>query len=74
MAKCLVGATGGGKVTVAGLSPDVLLTGSVAKVLQGTKEIVNIKGKLDVLLPVACPAFAHWPYLSYQPYLAYSIE
>ena len=50
MAKCLVGANGGGKVTVAGLSPNVLLTGSVAKVLQGTKEIVNIEGKLDVLL------------------------
>lgn len=49
MAKCLVGATGGGKVTVTGLSADVLLTGNVAKVLQGAKEITNVEGKLDVL-------------------------
>ena len=69
MAKCLVGANGGGKVTVAGLSPDVLLTGSVAKVLQGTKEIVNIEGKLDVLLFGALNCSGGSP--PYNPELCY---
>lgn len=49
MAKCLVGATGGGKITVEGLAAEVLLTGSAAKVFRGAKQIVSIDGELDVL-------------------------
>ena len=50
MAKCLVGANGGGKVTVTGLSSDVILTGNTVKVLQGAKELVSVNGELDILL------------------------
>ena len=49
MAKCLVGTTGGGKITVEGLAAEVLLTGSAAKVFRGAKQIVSIDGELDVL-------------------------
>lgn len=54
MAKCLVGANGGGKVTIEGLTADVLLTGTIAKVLQGAKEVKSVNGALDVLA-FGCP-------------------
>ena len=49
MAKCLVGANGGGKVTVAGLSAEALLTGNTVTVKQGAKEVQTVNGKLDIL-------------------------
>ena len=47
MAKCLVGANGGGKVTVEGLSADVVLAGNTIKVLQGAKEILSVEGSAE---------------------------
>ena len=44
MAKSLVGSAGGGKVTVEGLSADVLLTGSTVTVKQGAKTIQQVVG------------------------------
>lgn len=44
MAKCLVGANGGGKVTVTGLSAETLLTGNTVEVWQGAKEIAAVTG------------------------------
>ena len=52
MAKCLVGANGGGKVTVEGLSADVVLAGTEVTVKQGAKEIANVTGNL------VAPSFA----------------
>ena len=52
MSKSMVGAAGGGKVTVTGLTADIVLAGNVVKVLQGAKEVVSIDGALDVLLLV----------------------
>ena len=49
MAKCLVGANGGGKVTVTGLSADAVWTGNTVEVLQGIKKIASIPGGLDIL-------------------------
>lgn len=40
---------GGGKVTVTGLTADIVLAGNVVKVLQGAKEILNVEGMLEVL-------------------------
>lgn len=49
MAKCLVGANGGGKVTIEGLSADVVLDGSTITVKQGNKVLQNVTGNLSVL-------------------------
>ena len=40
---------GGGKVTVTGLTADIVLAGNVVKVLQGAKVILNVEGMLEVL-------------------------
>lgn len=52
MAKCLVGANGGGKVTVTGLSADVVLAEKTVTVKQGTKEVVSVTGN------IVAPSFA----------------
>ena len=52
MAKCLVGANGGGKVTVEGLTAETVLSGTTVTVKQGAKELLNIMGALDVLAVV----------------------
>ena len=57
MAKCLVGATGGGKVTVTGLSAEVVLDGTEVIVKQGAKTVQSVTGKLDILA---------WGQLSYN--------
>ena len=44
MSKSMVGAAGGGKVTVEGLSADVLLGGSTVTVKQGAKVIASVEG------------------------------
>ena len=44
MAKCLVGANGGGKVTVTGLSAEVVLAGKTVTVKQGAKEVASVTG------------------------------
>ena len=49
MAKCLVGTSGGGKVTVTGLAADTLVAEITAKVFQGSKEIVSVDGKFGLL-------------------------
>lgn len=49
MAKCLVGATGGGKVTVAGLSPETVLSGTTVTVKQGAKIVKQEIGALKLL-------------------------
>ena len=49
MAKCLVGTSGGGKVTVTGLAADTLVSEITAKVFQGSKEIVSVDGKFGLL-------------------------
>ena len=50
MSKSMVGAAGGGKVTVEGLSADVVLAGTTVTVKQGKKVLSNVNGGLDVLL------------------------
>ena len=57
MAQCVVGATGGGKVTVAGLSAEVVLDGTEVIVKQGAKTVQSVTGKLDILA---------WGQLSYN--------
>ena len=57
MAKCLVGANGGGKVTVTGLSADVVLNSTEVVVKQGAKTVQSVTGKLDILA---------WGQLSYD--------
>ena len=42
----MIGAAGGGKVTVEGLSADVVLSGSTVTVKQGAKEITNVTGNI----------------------------
>ena len=44
LAKCLMGPAGGGKVTVEGLSPEVLLVGSTVTVKQGSKVVKSVAG------------------------------
>ena len=44
MSKSMVGAAGGGKVTVEGLSADVVLAGSTVTVKQGTKVVQQVEG------------------------------
>lgn len=50
MSKSMMGSAGGGKVTVEGLTADVILAGNTVNVLQGVKEIAKVDGKLDILL------------------------
>ena len=49
MSKSMMGAAGGGKVTVEGLSAEVILADSVVTVKQGAKEIAKATGTLRVL-------------------------
>ena len=49
MAKCLVGANGGGKVTVTGLTADVVLEGTEVTVKQGAKVVEQVLGSLKLL-------------------------
>lgn len=49
MAKSLVGASAGGKVTLSGLDGDFILDEHAVSVMQGAKSIVNVTGKLSVL-------------------------
>lgn len=49
MAKCLVGANGGGKVMVDGLTAGVVIKDAEISVKQGAKELQSVIGSLDVL-------------------------
>ena len=49
MSKSMISSAGGGKVTVEGLTAEVVLAGSTVKVLQGAKEIVSADGILEPL-------------------------
>lgn len=46
MSKSMVGAAGGGKVTVEGLSADVVLQGTAVAIKQGTKTVKEVAGAL----------------------------
>lgn len=52
MAKCLVGASGSGKVIVYGLSADVLIPGKTVTVKSGAKTIAEETSNLEVLASV----------------------
>lgn len=52
MAKCLVGANGGGKVTVEGLSADTVLSGTIVTVKQGAKTVQQVAGTSPKILSV----------------------
>ena len=47
MAKCLVGANGGGKVTVEGLSADVILADKTVAIKQGAKVVQQVTGTVQ---------------------------
>ena len=49
MAKCLVGAAGGGKVTVTGLTADAVKKGTTVTVKQGAKVVASVVGNLEPL-------------------------
>ena len=57
MGKSLMGTAGGSKVTVEGLSSDVLLAGSTVAVKQGSKTLESISGQL--VQPVAAYCARH---------------
>ena len=46
MSKSMVGAAGGGKVTVEGLSAEVVLAGKTVNVKQGTKDVASVTGNV----------------------------
>ena len=47
MAKCLVGAAGGGKVTVTGLTADAVKKGATVTVKQGAKTVASVAGSFN---------------------------
>lgn len=54
MSKSMMGSAGGGKVTVEGLVADVVMADKEVKVLQGTKEVFSVVGKLRILSCGGC--------------------
>ena len=56
MAKCLVGAAGGGKVTVSGLSAAVIKQGTTVTVKRGARTVVSVTGTLEANCAVCAGA------------------
>ena len=54
MSKSMMGAAGGGKTTVEGLVPDILLDGSTVTVKQGSKTIESVSGQLVQTVAAYC--------------------
>lgn len=66
MAKCLVGAAGGGKVTVSGLSAAVIKQGATVTVKRGARTVVSVTGTLESVVGYFSMAQGHGDAFSWQ--------